>query len=576
MLPSFKQYLVEEEREVFFTYGRMNPPTIGHGKLMNIMSAKAGKSPYKIYLSQTQDARKNPLSYAEKIKHARKMFPKHARNIISDTGSRTVFDVAVKLYNAGFNKVNMVVGADRLTEFETLLNKYNNLKGRHGFYNFEKITIISSGDRDPDAEGLTGMSASKQRANAKENDFTLFSQGVPTSMSNRDAKKLFNDVRTGMGLKETKEFKNKLNLEPVSEAREKYIEGELFVEGDNVKIKGGKSGQIHRLGTNYVIVALDEGSVSRQWIENVELVEESPIVKKGVLVTTKKQPEEGTPAAVKKAVKMTPGVDRAQDILRKRRAMAEEVSQKELNDLEKFADRLLNKFDVDIEFTRHFKDRMNDKRNKPAITVAELQRLFKKMADNKGRKIKKNPNSEAILKDMQSDLNLPIVINWKNGEFEVVNKTIMRKKAFKSPDKELKYEQVVESCDDLDEMSTPAMIKQFLSKTFQAKKYKEIAKFVRKEMEKNDKKGRHGAEYHAAQIIRKYNVKGVDSRALANVVRMAESMIKEDALDRARERIAREKDTDAKKHDRILDRARIARANAIARKTQPKTNEDKK
>ena len=101
-------------------------------------------------------------------------------------------------------------------------------------------------------------------------------------MSNRDAKKLFNDVRTGMGLKETKEFKNKLNLEPVSEAREKYIEGELFVEGDNVKIKGGKSGQIHRLGTNYVIVALDEGSVSRQWIENVELVEESPIVKKGV------------------------------------------------------------------------------------------------------------------------------------------------------------------------------------------------------------------------------------------------------------------------------------------------------
>jgi hypothetical protein len=574
MLPSFKQYLVEEQREVFFTYGRMNPPTTGHGKLMNAMSAKSGKSPYKIYLSQTQDARKNPLSYDQKIKHARKMYPKHARSIMSDKGSRTVFDVAVKLYDEGYNKVNMVVGADRLTEFKTLLNKYNNVKGRHGFYNFEKINIISSGDRDPDAEGLEGMSASKQRDNAKQNDFTLFSQGIPTSMSNRDAKKLFNDVRIGMGLKETREFYHKLNLEPVSETREKYIEGELFVEGDKVTVKSGQTGSIHRLGTNYVIVALDEGNVTRQWLEDVELIENSPIVKKGVVITTKKQPEEGTPQAVKKAVKMTPGIDRAQNILSRRRSFKEEVSQKELNDLEKFADRLLNKFDVDIEFTRHFADRMNDKRNKPAITVAELQRLFKKMAANKGKKIKKHGNSEAILKDMQSDLNLPVVINWKNGEFEVVNKTIMRKKAFKSPDPELKYEQVIESVEEIDEMSTARAITAFLSKTFKAKKYREVAKFVRKEMEKD--KGRHGAEYHAAQILRKYNVKGVDARELGKVARMAESIVTEDAVDRAKERINREKEQDMKKHDRILDRARLARTNAINRKTKPKTNEEKK
>ena len=574
MLPSFKQYLVEEQREVFFTYGRMNPPTTGHGKLMNAMSAKSGKSPYKIYLSQTQDARKNPLSYDQKIKHARKMYPKHARSIMSDKGSRTVFDVAVKLYDEGYNKVNMVVGADRLTEFKTLLNKYNNVKGRHGFYNFEKINIISSGDRDPDAEGLEGMSASKQRDNAKQNDFTLFSQGIPTSMSNRDAKKLFNDVRIGMGLKETREFYHKLNLEPVSETREKYIEGELFVEGDKVTVKSGQTGSIHRLGTNYVIVALDEGNVTRQWLEDVELIENSPIVKKGVVITTKKQPEEGTPQAVKKAVKMTPGIDRAQNILSRRRSFKEEVSQKELNDLEKFADRLLNKFDVDIEFTRHFADRMNDKRNKPAITVAELQRLFKKMAANKGKKIKKHGNSEAILKDMQSDLNLPVVINWKNGEFEVVNKTIMRKKAFKSPDPELKYEQVIESVEEIDEMSTARAITAFLSKTFKAKKYREVAKFVRKEMEKDN--GRHGAEYHAANILRKYNVKGVDARELGKVAKMAESIVTEDAVDRAKERIDREKEQDMKKHDRILDRARLARTNAINRKTKPKTNEEKK
>ena len=115
----------------------------------------------------------------------------------------------------------------------------------------------------------------------------------------------------------------------------------------------------------------------------------------------------------------------------------EDVSQKQLNDLEKFADRLLAKFDVDVEFTRHFADRMNDARNKPAITIAELQRLFKKIAKNKAKNIRQNPDSEAVIKDMQSDLNLPVVINYdkKNDEFEVVNKTIMRKKNFGTSDK---------------------------------------------------------------------------------------------------------------------------------------------
>ena len=126
------------------------------------------------------------------------------------------------------------------------------------------------------------------------------------------------------------------------------------------------------------------------------------------------------------------------------KTVIESVSQRELDDLEKFGDRLLNKFDIDIEFTRHFADRLNDKRNDPDIKVTELQRLFKKIAKNKGKGIKKHGDSEAVLKDMQSDLNLPVVINWKNGEFEVVNKTIMRKKGFKSPDPMLKYESVEE------------------------------------------------------------------------------------------------------------------------------------
>jgi len=301
MIPSFKQFLVEENKEAFFTFGRMNPPTIGHGKLMSVLGTKAGRNPYYVYLSQSSDPKKNPLSYEQKIKHVRKMFPKHARNVILNKKVRTVMDIASALHDQGFNKITMVVGQDRITEFETLLKKYNGVKGRHGFYNFEKISIVSAGDRDPDAEGVEGMSASKQRANVANNDFTTFSQGVPSSMSDRDTKRLFNDLRAGMGLKETKEFKNHLDLGIVSETREKYIAGELFQPGDKVLVKDTmKEGEIYRLGTNYVIVALDEGRVTRQWLDGIQLIESN-------------QPEWGTDASTRKAKKMTPNEASVQD-----------------------------------------------------------------------------------------------------------------------------------------------------------------------------------------------------------------------------------------------------------------------
>ena len=118
-------------------------------------------------------------------------------------------------------------------------------------------------------------------------------------------------------------------------------------------------------------------------------------------------------------------------------ALSEEVTQKQLNDVEKFADRILAKFNVDIEFTRHFADRMNDDRNKPAVSVAELQQIFKKIARKKAKDIKQNPDSEAVIKDIQKDLNLPVVIRYNRNkeEFEVTTKTIMRKKDFKTTSK---------------------------------------------------------------------------------------------------------------------------------------------
>jgi len=273
MISSFKKYLIEEEKTVYFTFGRMNPPTTGHEKLMNELLKKSGKNPYRVYLSQSTDEKKNPLDFKYKVKTVRKFFPKHARSVMLNKKVKNVFDAVTEMYNDGFKNITMVVGSDRINEFNTLLKKYNGVKGRHGLYNFNKINVISAGDRDPDADDISGMSASKMRSLAKEGDFTQFSQGLPRNVSNADAKKVYNEVRRGMGLKEQKEYFNKLHFEPVSEKREAYVKGNLFNIGDRVTVVGSDElATVTNLGTNYVIVE-SAGKLYRKWLTDVELLE---------------------------------------------------------------------------------------------------------------------------------------------------------------------------------------------------------------------------------------------------------------------------------------------------------------
>ena len=273
MINSFKFFLIEEDKTVFFTFGRMNPPTSGHEKLMNELSKKSGKNPYRVYLSQSTDNKKNPLDYNYKVKTVRKFFPKHARSVMLDKKVKNVFDAVTKLYDEGYKNVNMIVGSDRINEFKKLLEKYNGVKGRHGLYKFNKINVISAGDRDPDADDVSGMSASKMRKLAGDGDFTQFSQGLPKSVSNNEAKKVYNEVRKGMGLKEQKHFQNKLIFEPVSEKREDYVKGHLFDIGDRVTFMGSDElASVTGLGSNYVIVE-QNGRSYRKWIDDVELVE---------------------------------------------------------------------------------------------------------------------------------------------------------------------------------------------------------------------------------------------------------------------------------------------------------------
>ena len=269
---SFSQFLVEEEKTVYFTFGRMNPPTIGHGKLLDKLASTSGRNPYRVFLSLSND-KKNPIPYNSKIKYVRKMFPKHARQVMMNKKVVTPFAALTALYNEGFRSCVMVAGSDRVNEYNKRLNMYNGKKGRHGFYNFKDgIKIVSAGQRDPDAEGAEGASGTKQRKYAVDNDFTKFAQGLPSAMSNNDAKKLFNDVRRGLGLKETKEFKNMIQFDSVSPKREAYVEGQLFSEGDEVIIKEtNEVGTITICGTNYVIVEAN-GHKTRQWLDAVEKV----------------------------------------------------------------------------------------------------------------------------------------------------------------------------------------------------------------------------------------------------------------------------------------------------------------
>ena len=316
MIGSFKQYLVEEEKTVFFSFGRMNPPTIGHEKLLDKLASAAGKNPYRMYLSQSVDSKKNPLEYKDKIKFARKMFPRHARNILLNTKLHNAMEIAVALYNEGFRRVIMVVGSDRVNEFEILLKKYNGEKARHGFYNFMDIKVISAGERDPDAEGVEGMSASKMRAAAADNDFTTFAQGLPKALNNADSKALFNTVRKGMGLKEATDYRKHVQLEPVSEIRESYVDGKLFNVGDKVVIKeNGEIGTVKRLGTNYVIIE-SKSNEYRKWLDAVEKIDQ-PKVEYEVATFSQKlsesnsmykdTPDWGTPESTKKAKRITPG-----------------------------------------------------------------------------------------------------------------------------------------------------------------------------------------------------------------------------------------------------------------------------
>lgn len=270
MIHGFKQhYLLEEpQNELVVSFGRFNPPTNGHLKLLDkVFSISKGKT-YKIYASQSEDPKKNPLSYKDKIKFMRKMFPKHARNIIFDKDVKTILYVLSKAHDDGFLKITVVVGSDRVKEFDKVINKYNGKKSKHGFYDFgDGVSIVSAGERDPDDDGVSGISASKLRFAASENDLITFSKGMPKGF--KDAKGLMNLVRKGMGLKESIDYKQNVSFKKTSYIREKYVNGKLFKIGDRVTITETRENAIIKnLFANHVGVWVND-KMKNVWLSDI-------------------------------------------------------------------------------------------------------------------------------------------------------------------------------------------------------------------------------------------------------------------------------------------------------------------
>tara|TARA_B100000085_G_scaffold112601_1_gene102766 strand:- start:1294 stop:2574 length:1281 start_codon:yes stop_codon:yes gene_type:complete len=197
-MKTFNRFISEaKEKSCTFTFGRFNPPTTGHELLVKKLMKVGSGTDVLLFSSHSNDKRKNPLNHRDKVKYLKKFFGR----IVVDANVKTVFEIANYLQEQKYVNVNMVVGSDRVKEFEMLLTKYNGVKARHGYYKFKNINIISAGERDPDADDVSGMSASKMRQFAEDGDFDSFKQGVP-SKGKSLAKKLYDDIRKGMGINE--------------------------------------------------------------------------------------------------------------------------------------------------------------------------------------------------------------------------------------------------------------------------------------------------------------------------------------------------------------------------------------
>jgi hypothetical protein len=293
-------------------FGRFNPPTTGHEKLLDTVASSSDEGDYIIVPSRSQDKKKNPLDPDTKVSVMRQMFPQHSERIVNDNANRTIFDVLKKAHMDGYTNVRIIGGGDRVQEFEKLSNNYN---GK--LYAFDNVEVLSAGDRDPDGDDVSGMSASKQRKAAAEGDFTTFRKGVPASMNAKQARHLYNSIRAAM---EIKEGWNMWEIAPKFDwksLRENFVNKNIFNVGQVVEnLNTGLVGKIIRRGTNHLICVTEDNIMFKSWIKDVQEAVVNGTEKSGVPAN---QREVGTDAHRKYVETMVPGSNWGRDFINKYR-----------------------------------------------------------------------------------------------------------------------------------------------------------------------------------------------------------------------------------------------------------------
>jgi len=293
-------------------FGRFNPPTTGHEKLLDTVAKSSDDGDYIIVPSRTQDKKKNPLDPDTKVSIMRQMYPNHSERIVNDPQNRTIFDVLKKAHMDGYAGVRIIGGGDRVKEFEKLSGDYN---GK--LYAFDNLEVRSAGDRDPDSDDVSGMSASKQRQAAAEGDFATFRKGVPASMNNKQARELYNTLRAAMQIKEGWSL---WEIAPKFDwigLRENFIQEKVFNVGDIVEnLNTGLVGKIIRRGTNYLICVTEDNIMFKSWIKDVMEAVTNSDAPSGVPAD---QRLVGTDAFRKYVEKMVPGSEWGKQFINKYR-----------------------------------------------------------------------------------------------------------------------------------------------------------------------------------------------------------------------------------------------------------------
>jgi hypothetical protein len=259
-------------------FGRFNPPTTGHEKLLDTVASSSDDGDYIIVPSRSNDKKKNPLDADTKVSVMRQMFPQHSEKIVNDPQNRTIFDVLKKAHMDGYSGVRIIGGGDRVKEFENLSNNYN---GK--LYAFDNVEVRSAGDRDPDGDDVSGMSASKQRKAAAEGDFASFRKGVPSTLNNKQARELYNNLRTAMQIKEGWNLWEIAPKFDWKNLRENFVNNKIFKVGQIVEnVNTGLVGKIIRRGTNYLICVTEDKIMFKSWIKDVNEAVVNSKAKQGV------------------------------------------------------------------------------------------------------------------------------------------------------------------------------------------------------------------------------------------------------------------------------------------------------